>query len=236
LQPTYWRNSVRKLDKLVMALGGLAAATVVMAQDVGRVISSNPVVQLVAVPRQICSNQQVEVQRPTSGAGALIGAIAGAALGNASGGRRSERATASAVGAIGGAILGNHIEGSGETQVRDVQRCGTQTTYENRAVGYNVVYEFGGKQYSVQLAQDPGPALPLQVTPVGSANQAPQNYNAVQSPPQVVYAASPVVVNQPIYQGYYPQRYYVRPYVSPIRVDLQFGTGGWHGRRHRHWD
>ena len=229
---------MRKLNKLVLVLGSLAAATAAMAQqDVGRVISSTPVMQQVALPRQVCSTQQVEVQRQSSGAGALIGAIAGAALGNASGGRRSDRAAASAVGAIGGALLGDHIEGSGETQVRDVQRCGTQTTYENRAVGYNVVYEFGGKQYSVQMPQDPGPTIPLQVSPVGAANTASQNYSTVQSSPQVVYAPGPVVVTQPVYPVYYPQPYYVRPYVSPIRVDLQFGYGGWYGRGgHRRWD
>lgn len=228
---------MRKLNQLAMVLGGLAATAVAMAQDVGRVISSTPVMQQIAVSRQVCSTQQVEVQRPNSGAGALIGAIAGAALGNASGGRRSDRAAASAVGAIGGAILGDHIEGSPEPQVRDVQRCGTQTGYENRAVGYNVVYEFGGKQYSAQMPQDPGPTIPLQVTPVGAANPAPQNYSTVQSSPQVVYAPGPVVVTQPVYPVYYPQPYYVRPYVSPIRVDLRFGHGGWHGRGgHRRWD
>jgi uncharacterized protein YcfJ len=232
---------MRKLNELVMVLGGLAATTVATAQDVGRVISSTPIVQQVAVPRQVCSTQQVEVQRPSSGAGALIGAIAGAALGNASWGRRSDRAAASAVGAIGGAILGDHIEGSGETQVRDVQRCGTQTSYENRAVGYNVVYEFGGKQYSVQMPQDPGPTISLQVTPVGATNPAPQNYVTTQPSPQVVYGPGPVVVTEPVYPVYYPQPYYVRPYVrpyvSPIRVDLQFGNGGWYGRGgHRRWD
>jgi hypothetical protein len=188
----------------------------------------------------------VEVQRPTSGAGALLGAIAGAALGNASGGNYSDRAAASAVGAIGGAILGDHVEGSGETQVRDVQRCGTQTSYENRVVGYNVVYEFGGKQYTVQMPQDPGPTIALQVAPVGAANLPAQNYSTVQAPPQVVYEPSPVVITrpvyplyypQPVYPVYYPRPYYARPYVPPVRVDLQFGYGGWYGHGgHRRWD
>lgn len=225
---------MHKLKFTVVILGSLATATVAMAQDVGRVISSTPVMQQVSVPRQVCSTQQVEVQKPTSGAGALVGAIAGAALGNASGGRRSDRAAASAIGAIGGAILGDHIEGSGETQVRDVQRCGTQTTYENRVVGYNVVYEFGGKQYSVQMPQDPGPTIALQVTPVGAIAPSPQT--VVQAPPQVVYAPAPVVVTQPVYPVYYPRPYYVRPYVAPVRVDLQFGYGGWYGHGHRRWD
>ena len=225
---------MRKLNKLVMVLGSLAATTAAMAQDMGRVVSSTPVMQQVAVPRQVCSTQPMEVQRAPSGAGALIGAIAGAALGNASGGHRSDRAAASAVGAIGGAIVGNSIESNSDTQVRDVQRCGTQTSYENRVVAYNVVYEFGGRQYSVQMPQDPGPTIALQVSPAGVGNVGGQNYATAQPSPQVVYAPAPVVVTQPVYPAYYPAPYYVRPYVSPIRVDLQFGYGGWYGHHGYH--
>jgi len=39
-------------------------------------------------------------------------------------------------------------------------------SYENRLTGYNVVYEFAGKQYNVQLPKDPGPTIKLQITPV----------------------------------------------------------------------
>jgi uncharacterized protein YcfJ len=31
--------------------------------------------------------------------------------------------------------------------------------------GYNVTYEFNGKQYNVQLPRDPGPTIKLNVTP-----------------------------------------------------------------------
>jgi len=40
--------------------------------------------------------------------------------------------------------------------------CSTQTVYESRTVGYNVVYDLGGKRYTVQLPQDPGPTLRIQ--------------------------------------------------------------------------
>lgn len=40
--------------------------------------------------------------------------------------------------------------------------CSTQTVYESRVVGYNVVYELGGRRYSTQLPQDPGPTLRVQ--------------------------------------------------------------------------
>jgi uncharacterized protein YcfJ len=33
-------------------------------------------------------------------------------------------------------------------------------------MGYNVVYEFAGKQYTVQLPKDPGTTIKLQITPL----------------------------------------------------------------------
>ena len=59
------------------------AAGIVTAQEVGQVISTTPVMQQVGVPRQVCTTEQVAVQAPKSGTGALIGAIAGGAIGNA---------------------------------------------------------------------------------------------------------------------------------------------------------
>jgi uncharacterized protein YcfJ len=157
-----------------LALGSFAVLTLiagVQAQEVGRVISSTPVVQQVAVPRQVCSNQQVVTEGQKSGAGALMGAIAGGAVGN-SVGQGSGKAAATALGLFGGAILGNNIEGSGPSQVRNVQSCSTQTVYENRIMAYNVIYEFAGKQYTVQMPSDPGPTVRLQITPMGPGGSA----------------------------------------------------------------
>lgn len=47
--------------------------------------------------------------------------------------------------------------------MQNVQQCSTQTFYENRTVAYNVTYEYAGKQYSVQMPQDPGPYVRLQM-------------------------------------------------------------------------
>src|SRR5438105_15591253 len=68
---------------------GLATAGVASAQEVGRVISSTPVVQQVPVQRQVCNQPQPVVQQAPQGgggAGALIGAIAGGLLGHTVGG------------------------------------------------------------------------------------------------------------------------------------------------------
>ena len=60
-------------------MGVLAASgTIARAEEIGRVIASNPVIQQVQVPRQVCSNQVVG-GRPNTGAGAVVGGIAGGA-------------------------------------------------------------------------------------------------------------------------------------------------------------
>jgi uncharacterized protein YcfJ len=216
-----------KKPLLLTAIVFCSAAS--MAQEVGRVISSTPVVQQVGVPRQACSTEQIEVQRANSGAGAAIGALTGAALGSASG-HGAERAAATMIGAIGGALVGNSVEGQPPTQLRNVQRCSTQTFLESRTVGYHVVYEYAGKQYAVQLPQDPGPTLPLQISPVGAMAQMPPpppGYSAQQSayaPPEAVVAQPP---NYPVYVE--------RPYYYPP-VSVELGVGYWGGYRgHRYW-
>jgi uncharacterized protein YcfJ len=150
------------------------------AQEVGRVISTMPIIQQVAVPRQVCTQQQVATQPRKSGAGSAMGAIAGGVVGNAIG-KGEGNALATAIGLIGGAILGDKIEGSPPAEVHNVQSCTTQNFYENRTVAYNVVYEFNGKQYNVQMPQDPGPTVRLQVTPMISSTQS--------APPSVPYPA-----------------------------------------------
>jgi len=147
-------------------------SSMLSAQEVGRVVSSMPIIQQVAVPRQVCTQQQVATQAHKSGAGSAMGAIAGGVVGNAIG-KGDGNALATAIGLIGGAMLGDRIEGAPPTEMRTVQTCSTQNFYENRTIAYNVVYEINGKQYNVQMPQDPGPTVRLQVTPMISSTQPP---------------------------------------------------------------
>ncbi len=183
-----------------VATVALAAPLSAHANEYGRVLSSTPIVTQVAVPRQVCTQQPVAVRPQTSGAGAVMGAIAGGAMGNAIG-DGSGRAAATLIGFVGGAMLGDRIEGSGPSEVRHVQQCTTQTFYENRTTGYQVVYEYAGKQYSVQMPNDPGSHVRLQITPVsqwnsdGSDSSAGVVSQGVTSTTYVVPA--PVVVHRP---------------------------------------
>lgn len=188
-----------------------ATAALASAQEQARVLSATPIVQQVAIPRQVCSNETVYTGQRTTGGGAVLGAIAGGAAGNAVG-KGSGRAAATAIGVIGGAVLGNHIEGQGRPQYENVQRCGTETYYENRTVGYNVVYEYAGRQYTTRTQNDPGRWIPLSVQPTGqtySTQPDPYAQQGVYSQPGVVTSTYPV---QPVYQ----QPTYVTPPVTVI--------------------
>lgn len=206
----------------------LATAGLAQAQEVGQVMSRTALYQQVAVPRQTCSQTPVAVQNPTSGAGALMGAIAGGAVGNQIGGG-SGRALATMAGVVGGAMMGDKIENPG-SQLQNQTTCTTQTVYENRLTGYNVVYEYAGKQYEVQLPQDPGPTIQLQVTPVGLPHaQAPANTvvtTAVAPTATVINEARVVYVPTPVYRAYPPVY---------THINLGWGWGGGHGHRHGHW-
>jgi uncharacterized protein YcfJ len=230
------------------ALGSASA----QAQDIlARVITSTAVIQPVAVPRQVCNTTTVMSEAPNSGAGAVMGAIAGGAMGNAVG-NGSGRALATMIGLVGGAVVGNNVEGP-RSQLQNVQQCGTQTSYENRTLHYDVVYEYADKRYNIQMPNDPGQYVRLQVTPVGTLPPpAPtQTYQQYQ-PPNVVYSQPTTVYVQPaptvVYaQPYYAQPHFAQPYYAPIGISLGFGYrsgygygGGYggghgHGGGHRHW-
>jgi uncharacterized protein YcfJ len=194
-------NTLRTLVWLPLAAAAAAATGTAHAQEEqGRVISSTPIIQQVAVPQQVCTDEQVTYPGRKSGAGAVMGAIAGGAAGNAIG-DGSGRAAATVIGLIGGAMLGNRIEGSSPPQTEIVRNCGTQTFYEPRTVAYDVVYEYAGRQYRTQMAQDPGRYVRLNVTPVDAMPPPPAVYP---SRPQVRYETP---APQVIYGNGYPSGY-----------------------------
>ncbi len=166
------KKSVLGVSISLLALCGVSA----QAQEVARVMTATPVVQQVAVPRQVCTTQQVAQRGGTTGAGAVIGGVAGGVLGNQIG-HGSGRAAATALGVVGGAVLGNTIEGNQapNSRVQDVQNCTTQTFYEDRISGYNVRYEYAGRDYQAQMPYDPGPSMrvQVQVTPIVSGGGYP---------------------------------------------------------------
>ena len=214
---------------------GLSLSFSAQAQEVGNVLSRTPVYQQVSVPRQVCTQTQVSVPGQTTGAGALMGAVAGGAIGNAVG-KGEGRALATMIGVIGGALAGDKVEGPQAAQTQTQQTCTTQQVYENRLVGYNVVYEFAGKQYNLQLPKDPGPTIKLQITPISAApldtpgNQATVMAEAPNTPivTQQIYTAAPQTV---FVRDTFARPYGYSPYPVFTHVNLDIGAAP----RYRHW-
>lgn len=201
----------------------LALCGLTQAQEIGQVLSRTAVYQQVAMPRQTCTPTTTH-NAPTSGAGAMAGAVTGAVLGSIIGDGRGAGAL---IGAVGGAIVGDRAESNANSQT--LTTCTTQSVLENRLVGYSVVYEYAGKTYTVQLPQDPGPTIALQVIPASMPPTivAPMTGPAtVVAPPAVVYSPPPVVYAPPVYH---------RPWPVNTSIHLGWGWHGGSGHHRRHW-
>ena len=217
---------MKKPLNAVLPLALITAWPLAHSQEIARVVSSTPITQQVTVPRQVCSQTQILVQQPRSGAGATVGALTGGIIGSQFG-RGSGRTAATAIGVISGAILGDQLEGEPAPVTRTATNCTQQITYENRVVGYNVVYEYAGRQYTTQMNSDPGSQLTIQVTPTNSDTQVyttPAPPVVVQAPVQV--QNYPPVVVTPVYR---PPVYYSPPMYGGPTISFRWGRGGYDG-------
>lgn len=208
---------MKQIGIAILIAGATFAAS---AQEFGRVLSATPVLQQVSVPRQVCTIEKVLVPGQKSGAGAAVGAIAGAAVGSALGGGGKGNGAAALLGMVGGAVIGDRFEEASPSYVQDVQRCSVQNMVENRVAGYNVTYEFNGKQYTTQLPHDPGPTISLRLLPADSAATV-----SIAPVDTIRYVAAPITVYQaPSYPSYRP----------PIGLSMRWGDDWGHAHR-RSW-
>ena len=121
------------------------------------------------------------------------------------------------------------------------QNCRTQMVTEDRTVGYKVVYEYAGRQHTVQLPFLPGATIELEVTPVAVARSATPSapprpdFSAEAQPrypaqPQPTYSSPPQPTysspQQPIYTSQAEPAYYSEPPVvveryvrEPVYID-----------------
>jgi uncharacterized protein YcfJ len=218
-----------------LAIGRLALAATLaaltgqaLATEYGTVVTATPITAQVPVPQTQCVDQQQLVQQPPSGGGALVGALLGGAIGHNVGGGFG-RAVATGLGVVAGAAVGDRVEANATPPTEaTVRRCSTVTTYQNRVLGYDVVYDYQGQRYSTRLAQATAPgaqiALAVTVAPQGevlSEAPAPAPVTVVQPAP-VVYSYG--------YDGYYPA-----PAVAVLpRIVVGGYWGGYWGRGRWH--
>lgn len=181
---------------LALALASTAAvSTAALAESFGdraRVVSVRPVMERIPVSREECWNdrqrgyEERRVTRTDTGAaigpGTILGAIVGGVAGHQVGrGRGNDVATGA--GAVAGALLGNSFDrdNSGPpervTEVervpveRNVQRCRTVDEVREATVGYDVRYEYNGRQFATRTPNDPGRFIHVRVdvAPVAEA-------------------------------------------------------------------
>ena len=223
------------MKTLVLLTLAATTTTLAFAQEQGRVLSVTPLTQQVAVPQQVCTDQPVAVAPRSTGAGAVIGALAGGVLGNAIG-SGGGRAAATAASAVGGALLGNQVEASGPAQYQTVRQCSTQNYYRSQTTGYNVVYEYRGRNYTTQTATPPGDWIELTVQPSSSYAPPQTAYNPAydsgygadygypqySQPPVAPYPAQPV---------YTAPGYSAADYVAPVLIGAAIGAGAYYATR-----
>jgi uncharacterized protein YcfJ len=148
--------------------------------DQARVRSAEPQYESVNVPRNECSSQWIEepVRREHHGqqdrqyGGAILGGLAGGAVGHQFGGGTGKDA-ATALGVVLGAIAGDQVanrdersydDGRHESVQRQVQRCRTVYDAQTRITGYRVNYDYHGQSYTTFMQNNPGNSLPVRVT------------------------------------------------------------------------
>src|SRR5471032_1630165 len=132
-------NLQAKLIASALCLGALPLVQAADFEDFGKVTRVTPQVEQVNRPQQECRTEYVQVQQPAqerSAGGAIIGGIAGALLGNQPGGVSQQA----------------------------VKQCRTVDHWESRNVGYQVSYDYRGRNYTSNMSYDPGERVRLRVS------------------------------------------------------------------------
>ncbi len=199
------RPAFYTLASLALAPSLLLVSPSAQAQELARIMSSTPILQSVAVPQNICRQEYVQTPVYNSGGGAILGALAGGIIGSQIG-HGGGRAAATVLGTVGGAVVGNNIEGNSGYQTQSVQNCQTQTSYEQKIVGYDVSYGYRGQVHYTKLNYNPTTTYVNMNDLVQASSAYSNNYNSnygqpIQSTvvPQSVYTPSTVTTSTTYY-------------------------------------
>jgi uncharacterized protein YcfJ len=186
----------KTLFAAALAAGFTGPAIAESYVDSAPVLSVRPITERTPINREECWSEQRRgyeerrVTRQSDGSpigagtvlGAVIGGVVGHQFGNSSGGR--DRGTAA--GAVVGGLIGNQVDreqgrvGPGTESVeverrpvtREVERCRNVQEVREVAVGYDVRYRYGGREFMTRLPYDPGRRIRLAVD-VRVAEEAP---------------------------------------------------------------
>lgn len=137
-------------------------------QDTARVLASTPVYEEYNEPRRECWTERTgyryEKENRSYG-GAILGAVVGGVVGNQFG-KGNGKTASTAAGAAIGAMAGDNIDNDDRRARRvpiEEERCRTTDNWSRRVVGYNVVYQYHGDEFTTFLPYDPGNTLRVRV-------------------------------------------------------------------------
>jgi len=167
--------------------------------DTAEVIATVPVYGSINEPRRQCWTETVTTyqEAPRSYGGTVLGTLTGGLIGSTIG-NGNGRVAAAAAGAAIGALVGNRADERNNHTVavpQQVQRCQVVDNHRQGITGYQVTYNYNGRNSTVILPYDPGSRVnvSISVTGAGSNNDfAPQSAYRPQSdtaqalPPQQV--------------------------------------------------
>lgn len=159
---------------MLAALGATAAPAFAQTTygDVARVISATPITERATVHRRDCYTEPLTSYERTDsggiGAGTVLGAIVGGVIGHQFGNSTGGRDHGTAAGAVVGGLIGNAMERDAQAEYRtasprEVERCGTVPESRERIVGYDVRYQYNGREFRARLPYDPGKEMPVNV-------------------------------------------------------------------------
>ncbi|MFI4889913.1 MAG: glycine zipper 2TM domain-containing protein [Steroidobacterales bacterium] len=152
---------------LVTAGGAIAGYQMYTGSHSARVVSVRPLTGIQRTPRQECHDETVTHTKPVKDQDRLLGtglgALVGGVLGHQVGGGNGQK-LATVAGAAAGGYAGNKIQQraqQNDTYTTTEQSC--RTVYDSKEVpaGYDVVYEYQGRQHHVHTDRDPGQSLPV---------------------------------------------------------------------------
>jgi uncharacterized protein YcfJ len=115
---------------------------------------------------------------PGIGPGTILGAIVGGVIGHQFGNSTGGRDHGTVAGALIGGLVGNAADRDAQAGyqaasrdvivdrvpvTREVQRCSDVADSRDVIVGYDVRYEYNGREFRTRLPHDPGPEMPVNV-------------------------------------------------------------------------
>jgi uncharacterized protein YcfJ len=152
---------------VVTAGGAVAGYHTYETAHTAKVLHTVPVTRTVKIPRQECRDETVTHTKPVkdqnrllgTGIGALVGGILGHQIGGGSG-----KTLATVAGAGAGGYAGNKIQQKAQqndTYTATEQRCNTVYDLKEEPAGFDVVYEYKGREHHLHTDKDPGSSVPV---------------------------------------------------------------------------